>query len=178
MHTRHSRSLLCNMQKKTELEKIKNYPRRSFYLSLYDQHNYFKENNQMRFTPPVQNIYSLRQAIDEFLEEGAQNRYDRYTKSWQTLRKGVTEIGFKILTKPEEESRALITLINPDHPNFDFDTLHDKLYEKGFTIYPGKISKAQTFRLANMGAIDHTDIENFLTELKITLEEMKVTLLR
>ena len=155
-----------------ELEKIKDYPRRSFYLSLYDQYEYFKKNYQMRFTPPVQTIYALRKAIDEFLEEGYENRVARYTKSWEVLRKGVKDLGFRILTKQEEESHILITLLDPKDDNFNFDVLHDKLYEKGFTIYPGKVGKKNTFRLANMGAIDHKDIENFLKELKQTLKEM------
>ena len=55
----------------------------------------------MRFTPPVQTIYAFRQAIDEFVQEGAKNRYARYTKNWQTLRKGVEKLGFKILLKPK-----------------------------------------------------------------------------
>jgi len=162
--------------KKQELEKIKDYSRRSFYLSLYDQYEYFKKDYEMRFTPPVQTVYALRKAIDEFFEEGAENRYQRYTKNWQTLRKGIEDMGFEMLTKPEEESHILITILYPKDPNFDFDVLHDKLYEKGFTIYPGKIGKADTFRLANMGAIDHKDIEEFLIGFKNTLEEMRVKL--
>ncbi len=162
--------------KKDELNKIKDYPRRSYYLSLYDQYDYFIKQHQMRFTPPVQTIYALRKAIDEFLEEGYENRVARYTKSWEVLRKGVEALGFKILTKPEDESHILITLFYPEDPRFDFDKLHDRLYEKGFTIYPGKIGKGGTFRIANMGAIDYRDIEEFLAVFKKTLEELKVTL--
>ncbi|MCH8003681.1 MAG: 2-aminoethylphosphonate--pyruvate transaminase [Nanoarchaeota archaeon] len=162
--------------KKQELEKIKDYPRRSFYLSLYDEYEYFEKNNEMRFTPPVQTIYALRKAIDEFFDEGAENRYLRYTKNWKKLRKGIEDIGFKILTNPEYESHLLITILYPEDSNFNFQMLHDKLYEKGFTIYPGKVGKLNTFRLANMGAIDQTDIEKFLFELKNTLDELGVKL--
>ena len=54
--------------------------------------------------------------------------------------------------------------------------MHDLLYEKGFTIYPGKIGKKGTFRLANMGAIDYKDIENFLKALKEVIQEMDLKL--
>jgi len=162
--------------KKDYLNEIKDYPRRSFYLNLYDQYAYFKDHGQMRFTPPVQTLYALRKAIDEFFEEGANARYARYTKNWEVLRNGVTDLGFKILTKPEEESHILITLLNPKDPNFDFDQLHDKLYAKGITIYPGKVGKIASFRLANMGAINHEDIELFLAIFKSTLKEMNVKL--
>jgi 2-aminoethylphosphonate aminotransferase len=160
--------------RRSELEKIKDYPRRSYYLSLYDQYDYFKEKYQMRFTPPVQTIYALRKAINEFLEEGYENRVKRYTENWQLLREGVRDIGYEILTKPEDESHLLITLIYPSDENFDFDILHDKLYEAGFTIYPGKIGRKKTFRLANMGAIDKHDIQAFLDKLREVLSEMNV----
>lgn len=162
--------------KEEELEKTKTYPKRSVYLNLYEQYNYFKKYHQMRFTAPVQVMYALRKAIDEFLEEGYENRIARYTKNWEVLRKGIEKIGFEILTQPEDESHLLITLLYPKDPNFDFDKLHDKLYEKEFTIYPGKLGKKTTFRLANMGAIDYKDIEKFLTTLKETLDEMGVKL--
>lgn len=155
--------------KKDQLEKIKNYSRRSFYLNLYDQYKYFEKHHQMRFTPPVQTIYALRKAIDEFLEEGYENRVARYTKNWEVLRRGVQDLGFKVPTKLEDESHILITLLYPKDTNFDFDKLHDILYEKGFTIYPGKIGKKKTFRLANIGNINHKDIKSFLIALKNAL---------
>ncbi len=162
--------------KKNELEKIKNHPRKSFYLNLYDQYTFFKDKHEMRFTPPVQTIYALRKALDEFLEEGVENRYTRYTENWQILRKGVEKIGFKILLKPEQESHFLITILYPNNSNFDFYELHDKLYEKGYTIYPGKIGTLHTFRLANIGNLNSEDIYNFLEDLKIVIEEIGVKL--
>ena len=162
--------------KKDELEKIKHYPKRSFYLNLYDQYNYFKEKYEMQFTPPVQVIYALKQAIIEFEEEGAENRHKRYLKSWKTLVKGMEDLGFKRLLKDEEESHLLTTFLDPEHLNYDFNKVHDLLYEKGFTIYPGKIGKKGTFRLANMGAIDYKDIEYFLNTLKNVLSEMEIEL--
>ena len=70
------------------------------------------------------------------------------------------------MTEPENESHILITVNYPENPLFDFDLLHNKLYEKGFTIYPGKIGKKNTFRIANMGAINSQDIKVFLDELE------------
>ncbi|MDR3243601.1 MAG: aminotransferase class V-fold PLP-dependent enzyme, partial [Elusimicrobiota bacterium] len=47
------------------LEEIKNYKMRNYYLNLWEQYAYFKKTKQMRFTPPVQTIYALKQAIIE-----------------------------------------------------------------------------------------------------------------
>ncbi len=162
--------------KKDELEKTKNYPKRSFYLNLYDQYKSFEEKYQMRFTPPVQVLYALKKAIVEFEKEGADNRYKRYLKNWETLVKGMKELGFKRLLKDEEESHILTTFLDPDDPNYDFDKMHNLLYEKGFTIYPGKITEKATFRIANMGSIDYTDIKNFLKALKVVVDEMSIKL--
>jgi 2-aminoethylphosphonate aminotransferase len=162
--------------RRDELEKTKSYPRRSFYLSLYDQYEYFEKHHQMRFTPPVQTLYALRRAIDEFFEEGLDNRYQRYTRNWMTLRTGIEKLGLRILTHPQQESHLLITILYPEDSCFDFDRLHDVLYERGFTIYPGKIGKKDTFRLANMGAINYHDLEAFLKALREVLLDMGVRL--
>lgn len=158
--------------RKSELEKIKNYPKRSLYLDLYEQYNSFKKERQSRFTPPVQTLYALRQAIDEFFEEGAENRYKRYRENYEILVDGMKNLGFKKIYDKIKESGILTTFWEPEDPNYSFKKMHDLLYEKGFTIYPGKI-KEKTFRLANMGAINSDDIRSFLKAMEETLEDMK-----
>jgi len=162
--------------KKSELEKIKGYPQRSFYLNLYNQYRYFQDNGQMQFTAPVQAAYALQQAIIEYFEEGEENRRARYTKNWKVLRKGLLNLGFKLLLEENIESRLLLTVLEPEDPNYDFKKMHDLLYERGFTIYPGKLGKRKTFRIANIGDIDYHDIENFLKTLKEVLHELKLKL--
>ena len=150
------------------------YPRRSFYLNLFDQYDGFQRNGQMRFTPPVQVVYALRQAIDEYFAEGDGTRYQRYTRNWQALRQGLADLGFCFLLDPANESHILTTVMEPADPNFSFQRLHDLLYAKGITIYPGKIGGRHTFRVANMGAIDTDDIQTFLDECRTALDAMGV----
>jgi len=161
--------------KKSALENTKDNQRKSFYLNLYSQQEYFKKEGQFRFTPPVQTVYALRQAIDEFLEEGAENRYKRYRESYETLVDGMKRLGFKKIYDKIKESGILTTFWEPEDQNYSFKKMHDLLYEKGFTIYPGKI-KEKTFRLANMGAINSDDIRSFLNAMKETIEEMNLNL--
>jgi len=162
--------------RRNKLERTKNYPRMSFYLNLYQQFDYFERTGQMRFTPPVQVIYALRQAIKEFFEEGVIKRWKRYTENWETLRAGLQEMGFEFLIKPEQESRLLTTILAPKDPKYDFQEMHDLLYERGFTIYPGKLLRNETFRIANIGAINQNDIRDFIKSLKAVLTEMRVNL--
>ena len=149
------------------------FPARSFYLDLYQQYDFFHRHYQMRFTPPVQILYALKQAISEFFAEGAENRYRRYCDNWQALVTGMTRLGFRKLLPDAQESRILTTFHYLDHPNFDFTVMHDRLYHKGFTIYPGKITQ-DTFRLANMGAITVADIEAFCQTMATVLQEMGI----
>jgi 2-aminoethylphosphonate aminotransferase len=160
--------------KKSELEKTEgNF--RSVYLDLYRQYNYFEETAQMQFTAPVQVMHALRQAIDEYFKEGAKNRYHRYKKSYDVLVKGLHERGFAFFLKDDvEKSNILVTVYDPKHPNFDFKTFHDRLHERGFTIYPSQIPK--TFRIVVIGAITYKDIQKFLKTVDDVLGKMGVNL--
>jgi 2-aminoethylphosphonate aminotransferase len=161
--------------RKSALEKIKGFEKRSFYLDLYSQYSSIEETGQTPFTPPVQVVYALQQAIREYFEEGGEERYRRYTENWKTLRSGLKELGFSLLLPEESESHILLTVLEPEDPHYSFEQLHDYLYQRGFTIYPGKIGR-KTFRLATMGAIYPRDIKEFLKVLGHYLEEHSIHL--
>ena len=151
---------------------LKDQKPRSFYFDLYDQYQYFMKNHQMRFTPPVQTLYALKQAIDELKLETVVKRYERYSKSWKTLIEGLEKIGLKHLVDEKHHSKIITTVIEPQNAKYSFTEMHDFLIEKGFTIYPGKVSGANTFRIANIGAIDEDDIRRFLNELKLYMDKI------
>lgn len=158
---------------KNSLNKLKDVKSRSFYLDLYSQYTYFVQNHQLRFTPPVQIMYALKQAIIEAKEETIEKRYERYSKSWETLISGLDRLGLKYLVDKNNHSRIITSIVNPDVKGFDFDEMHDYFMEKGFTIYPGKLGEINTFRIANIGEIDYTDISNFLVHLETYLTSLK-----
>ena len=159
------------------IEATAEYPLRSYYLNLYQQYKFLNETGQMQFTPPVQVIYALKQAIREFLEEGAEARYARYTDNWLALRRGLEGMGFECLLRAEQESHILTTVTEPDHPNYDFQTLHDLLLERGYTIYPGRTKGNKgSFRLSVIGDLGQRDINSFLDELALALDKMNVAI--
>ncbi len=161
--------------KTSVLEKSKTVKKRSYYLNLYQQYYFFDKKKQMQFTPPVQVLYALSQAIKEYFAEGEQARYHRYCDSWESLIAGVNDIGFRLLLPMEQQSKLLTAIIEPGDPNYHFDDMHDYLYAKDFTIYPGKGAKKDTFRIANIGAIDNNDIDKFLVVLKQYIKERGIT---
>jgi 2-aminoethylphosphonate-pyruvate transaminase len=150
--------------RKEALESIKDYPMRNYYLNIYDQHHYFIKNNQMRFTPPVQTAYALRQAILETKIETIEGRYARYTACWNVLLEAVRDLGLEMPVPESEQSHLIVTIMDPRSPNYSFDAMHDYAREHGFTIYPGKLSDAPTFRIANIGDIRPEEMKRF-TEL-------------
>jgi 2-aminoethylphosphonate-pyruvate transaminase len=123
----------------------------------------------MRFTPPVQTLYALKQAIIETKKEGVANRYKRYTKSWNVLITFLKENNLKYLVKDKYHSKIITSIFIPD--GVDFNDMHDYFYEKGFTIYPGKVADFNTFRIANIGEIDYKDMKEFLELFKIYLDK-------
>lgn len=86
------------------------------------------------------------------------------------IHKGVAELGFKTVIDPKIESGLVVSVLYPDDPNFTFEKVHDYCYERGFTIYPGKISTTNTFRLCSLGAITPEDIKDFFVVLKEAME--------
>jgi 2-aminoethylphosphonate-pyruvate transaminase len=157
---------------KRKLECIRHKKPRNYYLNLYAQYKFFSETRQMRFTPPVQTLYALKQAIDECKQEGVKARYERYARSWETLIKGITRLGLKYIVPEQHHSKILTSILEPDCAGYDFNRMHDYCYSRGFTIYPGKIAESKTFRIANIGDIDYRDIEEFLQVMESYLRSI------
>jgi len=156
------------------IEKSKDYPKRSYYCNLFLQYDCFEKTGEMHFTPPVQTIYAAIQGIKEYWAEGEEGKWARHTRVFNAINEGLDRLGFKQVIKPEERTGLVSTAIYPDDPNWSFEKVHDYCYERGFTIYPGKISSTNTFRLCALGAIDVKDIEDFFVVFEEALKTYNV----
>lgn len=158
------------------IEKSKDYPKRSYYCNLYMQYDFFKRTGEMHFTPPVQTIYAARQALDEYFAEGEEAKWARHTRVMNAIHDGLAALGFREAIRREIQVGLVASVIYPDDENWNFEKVHDYCYERGFTIYPGKITGANTFRLCALGAIDVSDIEDFFAVLKQALEANNIAI--
>lgn len=147
--------------RKNLIEASKEYPKRSYYCNLYLQYDYFERTGEMHFTPPVQTIYAAIQGLKEYFTEGEEAKWARHTRVFEAIHRGLDALGFRDVIRREWQAGLVVSAIYPDDPNWDFEKVHDYCYERGFTIYPGKISTTNTFRLCALGAIDVPDIEAF-----------------
>ena len=161
--------------RRSMIEASSEYPKRSYYCNLYMQYEYARAHGEMHFTPPVQVIYSVRQALEEYFAEGEENKWARHCRVFQAIRAGLTELGFQIYISEEDSSGLVAAALYPDDENWDFAKIHDYCYERGFTIYPGKVEKLGMFRLCALGAIDRKDIEDFFAVFKEALGQCGVT---
>ena len=160
--------------KRSVIERSKDYPKRSYYCNLYLQYHFFETTGEMHFTPPVQTIYATIQALKEYFKEGEQAKWARHTRVYNALRQGLNELGFKEVIRPELQAGLVCAVKYPDDPKWSFEAVHDYCYERGFTIYPGKISSTDTFRLCALGAIDEPDIKDFFVVFREALDSLGV----
>ena len=160
--------------KKSIIEESKNYPMRSYYCNLYMQYDFFERTGEMHFTPPVQTIYAAKQALIEYWNESEEAKWNRHQRIMNAIRAGVDKLGFREALNRDVQSGLVSAITYPDDPNWDFEKIHDYCYERGFTIYPGKIEAKGTFRLCALGVIDEADIVEFWKVFEAGLKEMGV----
>ena len=155
------------LAKKSVLAAAKSYPVRSYYTNLVMQYEGFEQTGEMRFTPPVQTVYAAKRALAEYFAEGAAKKWARHTRTIEAVHAGLAELGLKEAIPRAIQSGLVVAVEYP--ANFDFMRVHDYCYERGYTIYPGKMQTAATFRLCALGAIDEADIRGFFRVFKEAL---------
>ena len=158
------------------IEKSASFPKRSYYCNLFLQYDCFEKTGEMHFTPLVQTIYATLQALKEYWAEGEEAKWARHTRVFNAINAGLDELGFRQVIKPEWRAGLVSSAIYPDDPNWDFEKVHDYCYERGFTIYPGKITTTNTFRLCALGAIDEQDIKDFFVVFREALTSTGVAI--
>lgn len=140
---------------------------RSLSLDIYAQWEAMeKGSGKWRFTSPTHVVHAFYQAMKELNEEGGiMARYKRYQENHQILVEGMCRLGFKTLL-PDNAQGPIITSFLYPSADFDFASFYARLKEKGFVIYPGKISDADTFRIGNIGDIFPKDMEALIQSIK------------
>jgi 2-aminoethylphosphonate-pyruvate transaminase len=126
----------------------------SLALDLHDQHQYLEKTGQWRFTPPTHVLAALAEAINQFQEEGGQPaRLARYTDNAQCLIKGLSALGLSRFLRAEIQAPIIVTWHAPADPAYDFKRFYDAVKQRGFLLYPGKLTQVETFRVGCIGAI-------------------------
>lgn len=147
----------------------------SLSMDLLDQWQYLARTGQWRYTPPTHVVAAFLQALKEHAEEGGiAGRHARYQRNQQRLVAGMRQLGFETLLSDEWLSPIIITFFSPGHDNFDFQAFYDRMKARGFIIYPGKLTEAESFRLGCIGQLYDEQIDAVLEAVAAVLDEMGI----
>ena len=167
--------VLCKL---SSLKETAGYAR-SLSFDLLAQYQGFEKNGQFRFTPPTHALAAFRRALAELeVEGGVPGRAERYRKNYETLVAGMRQMGFKEYLRPDKQGYIITSFLYPEDDNFRFEEFYERLNEKDYVIYPGKVSDANCFRIGNIGRIFEPEIRALLGAIRETITEMGVKLKR
>jgi len=147
----------------------------SLSLDLHDQWQYMEKTTQWRYTPPTHVLVALAAALESFAGEGGQPaRLARYTGNCDTLVRGMAELGFRPFLDPAIQAPIIVTFHAPVDPRYAFRTFYDSVREKGFILYPGKLTQVETFRVGCIGAIGPDEMRHAVNAIRDTLAELRI----
>ncbi len=107
-------------------------------------------------------------------EGGVAGRGGRYTANCRILTDGMRALGFETLLPDALQAPIIVTFHTPSDPAFEFKTFYDGLRQRGYVIYPGKLTAADTFRIGCIGHVFEADIRGALAAVEEVLNEMGV----
>jgi 2-aminoethylphosphonate-pyruvate transaminase len=148
----------------------------SLSLDLYDQWQALEKTGQYRFTPPIHCIVAFDQAMTEHAEEGGvAGRGARYRNNCKILVDGMRNMGFETLLPDQIQAPIIVTFHMPADPRFNFQSFYDKLKDRGYVIYPGKLTVADSFRIGCIGRLNETHMKGALAAVKAAMAELGVS---
>jgi 2-aminoethylphosphonate-pyruvate transaminase len=158
------------LARRNALEALQGRPPRSVYLDLY-AHYAMQEQDNTPFTPAIQVLHALRQALVELEAEGVDSRIKRYGENARTLREGMGRLGFEILVPERCRSNVLTTF--KLLPGLTYDALHDAMKRRGYIIYAGQGDiRTYAFRVANLGTLTPQNMEQVVAAFADSLREL------
>jgi len=147
----------------------------SLSLDLFDQWQYMEKTTQWRYTPPTHVLVAFAAALEAFVTEGGQPaRLARYTRNCETLVRGMAELGFRPFLDPRIQAPIIVTFHAPADSRYTFRDFYDRVREKGFILYPGKLTQVETFRVGCIGAIGPDEMRHAVNAVRDTLAEMGI----
>jgi 2-aminoethylphosphonate-pyruvate transaminase len=153
--------------RRAAIEKTKGWAR-SLSLDLYDQWREMEEKGgKWRFTSPTHVVRAFAQALEELQTEGGvEARYCRFQENHRVLVDGMRSLGFNCLLPDALQSPIITSFLSPTHPAYDFGRFYAALKTRGFVIYPGKVTGADTFRIGNIGDVHPEDMRRLIEAVR------------
>jgi 2-aminoethylphosphonate-pyruvate transaminase len=147
----------------------------SLALDLHDQWTYMERTTQWRYTPPTHVVVALDAALAQYEAQGGQPaRLARYTANCKTLVEGMAELGFRPFLDTKIQTPIIVTFHAPADSRYAFKEFYERVRDKGFILYPGKLTQVETFRVGCIGAIGPDEMRHAVNAMRDTLREMGI----
>lgn len=147
----------------------------SLAMDLHDQWVYMQKTTQWRFTPPTHVVVALHEALAQYREEGAvAGRGARYRANCQALTQGMARLGLQPYVPAQAQAPIIVTFHAPQHAAYNFQAFYQGVRERGFILYPGKLTQIETFRVGCIGALTPQDMVHVVEAIAATLVAMGV----
>ncbi len=149
---------------------------RTLSLDLFAQWEGLERDGQFRFTPPTHALLAFYQALQELKQEGGiPARGARYQQNYALTLAAMQAMGFRPYLDEDKRGYIITAFYYLNHPMFNFQTFYSRLSEKGYVIYPGKLSQADCFRIGHIGRLTTGDVRALMAAISETLQEMGIT---
>jgi 2-aminoethylphosphonate-pyruvate transaminase len=127
----------------------------SLSLDVHAQWAAMEKTGQWRFTPPTHAVAAFLEALKAHAAEGGvAGRGARYRENRDVLVAEMRALGFETLLEDRWLSPIIVTFFCPAHPKFSFEAFYEAMKTRGFIIYPGKLTVADSFRIGCIGQVD------------------------
>jgi 2-aminoethylphosphonate-pyruvate transaminase len=147
----------------------------SLSLDLHDQWRGFEANGQWRFTPPTHVLAALDEALNEHAAEGGvAGRGGRYARNCEVLMDGLRKLGLSLYLPDALQAPVIVTVHAPADPAFDFTAFYDAVAAQGYLIYPGKLTRAETFRVGCIGRLGEAEMRGAVAAIAKALDRLGV----
>jgi len=146
----------------------------SVAMDLYDQWVYMQKTTQWRFTPPTHVVAAFDCAIEQYLEEGGlAARGARYARNCTTLIDGMGRLGLRSFLPAAIQAPIIVTFHAPDNPHYAFKSFYNEVKQRGYILYPGKLTTVETFRVGCMGQLGARGIAGAVEAVAQVLAAMR-----
>ena len=147
----------------------------SLAMDLHDQWAYMGKTAQWRFTPPTHVVAALAEAIAQFEAEGGQPaRGARYAKNCEQLVSGMQALGFSCFLPRALQAPIIVTFHAPADPAYEFKRFYAEVKQRGYILYPGKLTQVETFRIGCMGQVGPEGMNGAVAAIGETLKAMGI----
>ena len=151
----------------------------SLAMDLHDQWTYMNRTTQWRFTPPTHVVAALDAALAQHRAEGGvAARGAAYAANCGRLLRGLESLGLRSFLPAAIQAPIIVTVHAPDDPGYDFKRFYNAVKERGYILYPGKLTNVETFRVGCMGQLGPAGMDGAVAAIGAGLDSLGVKLQR